>query len=251
MRRRIGVVLGVLVAVLAAGALLAWRFWPRQTPGPVGDVLPLAVLQQRNLGLGRLVAAAKSGPLVPFDEVLVVVDQALVQDLLSAATPYERTVAGKYRVRVDRTVVELEDGLGLVRLMGRVSFTNRPEEDAYADLTVFATLGLVRILEASGTLEARVAVLAVEARRVDLMGLPAPVKDLVEEVSREKIQEFDVLAGAIQIPVKLQSRVELPRVGPGGGVHIPAAEVPVQTSVTDVQALRGKLFVAIKAGHPH
>jgi hypothetical protein len=41
--------------------------------------------------------------------------------------------------------------------------------------------------------------------------------------------------------------VTLPEVGPEGGVHIAPARIPLQVSLKEVRALRGKLWVSIDA----
>src|SRR5215470_17120573 len=89
------------LATLACGACR------REGPPPVSS--EEAVLARQTEGLEALIHAAEKGPLVPFDQILVVVDQSLVQDLLTAATPYERLVAGKYRIRVESASVLFED----------------------------------------------------------------------------------------------------------------------------------------------
>src|SRR5262245_64931940 len=80
-----------------------------------------AVLQRQAQGLEALIRAAEKGPLIPFNQILVIVDQSLVQDLLTAAAPYERTIADKYRIRVENAGVMFEDGFALVRLDGRAA----------------------------------------------------------------------------------------------------------------------------------
>lgn len=232
----------VVVAVV-----VAFRQGER-SPAPPALGLPIEVLEHRNDGLRRLIDASQEGPLIPFDQMLVAVDQALVQDLISSAVPFERTVAQKYRVRVDRAGVEFEDGFALVWLGGRASLADWPEEEAFADITVFGALNVVEIDPASGLLRAHVEVLSLQAHRVDLLGLPAPIKDLVESLGKEKVEEFNVLASPVEIPVKVQSQVSLPEVGPEGGVHIEGVSIPVHATVKGMKALRGKLFVSVGAG---
>ena len=58
------------------------------------------VLAQQTVALRTLVKAADRGGLLGFRQVLVVVDQGLVQDLLSAAMPIEGLV-GSFHVRIE------------------------------------------------------------------------------------------------------------------------------------------------------
>ena len=97
----------------------------------------------------------------------------------------------------------------------------------------------------SGVLRGAVKVIAVDARRVDVMGVRAiPAESLVEGLGRERLEAFSALASDIEIPVRLEQQVALPAVGPGE-VRIEAAVIPLRASVADVKAFRGKLWVSI------
>jgi hypothetical protein len=199
-------------------------------------------------GLERLLASAARGSLLPAEEILVVVDQRLVQDVLAASLPYERVIDDKYRVRITSAGVTFDDGFAVVRLEGRASLAQGGEAGVVADLSVVGGLDIVELDPASGTLRGRVKIIAVDARRVDVLGMRAPAERLVEDLSREGVEAFNVLASSIEIPVRLEREVALPAVGPQGGVQIAAAAVPVRLVVMDVKAFRGKLWVSIDAG---
>jgi hypothetical protein len=204
-----------------------------------------AVLERQIQGLESLIRAAKKGPLIPFEQVLVVVDQSLIHDLLEAVTPYERVV-GKFRIRVESAEVSFDDGFALVRLDGRASRAGLAfEEDASAEISVFGGLDIVELDPASGVLRGRVKIMAVEARRAAVLGMKAPVERLVEDLSRERLEQFSSLAQQLEIPVRLDQKIVLPAVGPAGGVRIEATTIPVRAAVKDVKAYRGKLWVAV------
>src|SRR6185503_670487 len=99
-------------------------------------------------------------------------------------------------------------------------------------------------------LRGRIDLLAVDARRVAVLGVPmsADAERVVEELGRERLESFAVLASGLEIPVQLDSAVRIPGVGPEGGVRIEEAKVPLRLTVSDVRALRGKLWVSIDAG---
>jgi hypothetical protein len=217
----------------------------RELPPPAADE---AMLQRQRDGLQSLLDEADRGPLVPFDRVLVVVDQALVQDLLSSAIPYERVVS-RYRIRVTGATVRFEDGFALVRLDGRASLAASPEAAAFADISVFGGLEVTDLDPDSGLLRGEVRVLAVDARRVTVLGVGAPedTEELIEQLGKERLDDFGVLASRLQIPVRLERAVTLPAVGPEGEVRIAAASIPLQVGITKVRALRGKLWVSIDA----
>lgn len=204
-----------------------------------------AVLLRQRAGLESLIAAARKGPLIPFQQVLVVLDESLIQNLLTAATPYERVVNNRFRVRVDSASVAFDDGFALVRLDGRASLADRKEGDVYADVSIYGGLDVVELDPTSGILRGRVNVMAFQARRVGVLGMDAPVRRLIEDLSSQKIEELNVLASSLEIPVRLEHAVVIPEIGPKGEIRIPAATVPLRVAVQDVKAYRGKLWVSI------
>jgi hypothetical protein len=233
----------VLLALLSLLPLACHRNRPRPVSAEE------AVLARQTQGLEALIRAAEKGPLIPFEQILVIVDQALVQDLLSAATPYERTIADKYRLRVESAGVMFEDDFALVRLQGRAAMAGHAfREDASAEVSVYGGLDIVELDPVSGILRGRVKIMAVEARRAAVLGVAAPVERLIEDLGREKLEAFGALVSNLEIPVRLDRRVELPAVGPVGGVRIGSISIPMHVSLTDVKAYGGKLFITVAAG---
>jgi hypothetical protein len=207
-----------------------------------------AVLERQLSGLRGLVAAAERGALVPFSHVVAVADEGLVQDLLRGTLPFERVVAERFRVRVEQAEVQFRDGFGLVRLEGRASLAAAPAEMVSAQVTVFGALDVVELDPESGVLKGSVTIVAVDARRVGVLGVgPSDAERLVEDLARERLESFSTLASRLEIPIQLQSEVQLPAVGPAGGVRIEAATVPFRARVTDVKAFGGRLWVCIEA----
>jgi len=72
-----------------------------------------AVLERRREGLAGLMAAAHHGTLLPFDKMLVAVDEGLVRQVIAATLPFERVIVDRYRIRVSRADVHFDDGFGL------------------------------------------------------------------------------------------------------------------------------------------
>jgi hypothetical protein len=207
-----------------------------------------AVLRRQQQGLGDLLAAAERGDLLPFDSVLVAVDQALVQRLLQATLPFERVIAGKYRVRVSGVEVKFEDGFGLVRLDGRASLADRPESEVFAEVGLYGALDVVELDRTTGTLRGSVSIIALDARAVSVLGATIPQAErLVEDFGREKLDAFGALASRLEIPVSVEGSLSLPAVGPEGGVRIEAATIPLRAAVSRVTAYRGRLWVSVQA----
>jgi hypothetical protein len=208
-----------------------------------------AVLERRLQGLRGLIAAAEKGPLVPFERVLAVADEKMVADVLESALPYERVIADRYRVRVERAEVHFDDGFGLVRLDGRATLTTAPEAAAVAEISVFGALSIVELDPTSGVLRGRVKVIALDARRVDLLGVETTSGErLVEDLGRERLDSFSALASRLEIPIRLEREVRLPAVDAKGEVHIDGATIPLEVAVVDVKAFFGRLWVCVRAG---
>jgi hypothetical protein len=206
-----------------------------------------AILERKCDGLEALIAAAEKGRLLPFEQVLVVVEQGLVQELLNAAMPFERVIEDKYRIRVTGAKVEFDDGFALVRLVSRASFAGRDESEAYAEVEVYGGLDVVELDPVSGLLRGRVRLMGVEARRVDVMGMATPAERLVEDLSRERIESFEALASSVEIPVRLESSITIPAVGPEGRISIERADIPMKVEIRDVKAFRDRLWVSLQA----
>jgi len=205
-----------------------------------------AIFERRRRGLETLIAAAERGSLIPFNSVLVTVEEGLVEELMTSAMPYERTLNDRYRVRVTSASVRFDDGFGLVRLNGRASLTAQPEQ-TFADVSVFGAIDVVDLDPSTGVLRAQVKIVAFETQRVDLLGVTAPMKRLVEELGRQHLENFAGLANPIEIPVQLKGSVTLPAVGPKGEVQIAEAKIPLHVGIVDVKAFGGKLWVSIDA----
>jgi hypothetical protein len=208
-----------------------------------------AIAQRQREGLARLVAEAQQGPVVRPGDVMVVVDERLVQELLASVLPQERVVAGRYRIRLTRASVRFEDGFALVRLGGLASLADRAEEQASAEVDVAGGLDVVELDPRTGRLRGQVRLIALDARRVDVMGLRAPgeAERLIEDLGRERLEAFGELISQLEIPVRVEQELTLPAVQ-AEGVRIAAAVIPIRASVLDVEAFRGRLWVSIAAG---
>jgi hypothetical protein len=215
------------------------------TPPPI----QVATLERQLHGLTALVAEAEAGALFPDapERVLVLVDQELVQRLLTALTPSEHVVADRYRVVVTGARVVFEDGFALVRLDGRASLAGIAESDVFADLTVVGDLELPLEQQKRDALNARIHVLAVDARQVTVGARSEKAEELVEELSRTKLEDFAALASSLEIPVRQEHEITIPKVGPGGPVRIAAAALPLRLALLSVRAFHGKLWIVTRA----
>jgi hypothetical protein len=225
---------------LAAVALALSACKPPNPQPPLEEVL----LEQKRIGLEQLIAAAKAGRMLPFDQVLAVVDQKLVQRLIEATVPFEQVIDSRYRIRVESVTATFEDGFALVQLGARASLKDEP--GTRADVDLYGSLDVVELDPKTGILRGSVKILAIDTQRVDLKGFPAPVRRMVDELGRERLNAFEPLLSKIEIPVRLESEIEIPAVN-DPSVKIKRFVLPVAAEVMDVKAFHNKLWVCASA----
>ncbi len=234
--------LALLGLVTAGGAAC------RSSPARLGA--EAAIVQRQSEGLRRLLAEAEKGPVVRPGDVMVVVDERLVQDLLASVLPLEQVVGDQYVIRLTRASVRFEDGFALVRLGGRASLKGHDEQYASADIDVAGGLDVVELDPQTGRLRGQVKLIAVDAHRVDVMGLGAPreARRMVEDLGRQRLEAFSHLLSELEIPVRIEQELQLPAVAAEAGLRIGAASIPIHASIVDVEAFKGRLWVSIQAG---
>jgi hypothetical protein len=219
---------------------------PESCVRPAGRSTQQALLERERLALSTLVVETEQGRLLPgSDQVLVVVNQSLIQQLLTALTPAEYVVLEKYRVRVEKASVSFEDGLALVRLDGRASLAGVMEPEVFAELTVFGDLQLAEQQLSAGVLRARINLIAVEARRVEVVVRTRDAEALVAELSRARLEEFAALASSLEIPVAQQHEITIPAAGHRGPVRIQADSILVRLAILDVAAFHQRLWISM------
>ncbi len=248
--------------ILAAGLFLALRHPdalrstiemlspPIRTPGEtiIADrPAEEAVLERRRQGLLTLLQATARGPLVSraADRVLFLVDQSLVAALLATQVPREYVVEDVFRIWVTGARITFEDGLALVRLDGRASLVGA-EQAAFADVAVFGDLEILRDQPSAAVLRARINLIAVDVRRVEVAGKRRDVDRLVERLGKSRLSAFAKLASELEIPVRHEHAIEVPAVE-DGPVRIEAATLPLRLNLVDVKAFNGRLWISMAA----
>jgi len=206
-----------------------------------------AILERQIAALEELVERAERGALLPEGDLVVSVDEEWTRSVLALELPREEILAETYRVRVDAADVRFRDGLGLVRVDGRVSPAREQTDSVFADLSVWGSFDVVELDRASGVLRGRVRPLAFEVRDVALLVTNPLGRQLVEELGREQIDTFSALGLSVEIPVRLDQTLELPGLGPDGPVQFPGARLPLSLSVSGMTALDGRLWVSVRS----
>ena len=116
LRTAAAAVVGLAILVLAFAQLRLMR------PGlPPRMSAREALASRQNQELAKLASAAENGTLLDFESMLIVVDQALVQDLLRAVTPLEADVGSGFHVKIESADAAFGDGVALVSMTGTAS----------------------------------------------------------------------------------------------------------------------------------
>lgn len=241
------ILVGAIVAGLTLGAVALVLMRRLRTP-PRGPSVERVLLWQRIAGLTALVANAQQGPLFPLTgkQVLVTIDQQVVQSLLRGLVPADYVIARRFRIRIAKASVAFEDGFALVRLDGRASLVGA-EDQVFADVAALGDLKIVPPRPDSEALQARINLVAVEVTRLDLVMRAQKAEKLVQELGRQKLEEYAALASSIQIPVRQRYEFKVPGVGAPEVVRIEEARVPLELAVQRVTAFDGKLWVSMTA----
>jgi hypothetical protein len=225
------------VAVLALAFYRPWLAWHRR------PALPSAretLLSRQNEELVKLTLAAEKGSLLDFKGVLIVVDQALVQDLIRAATPLEADVGSGFHVKIDSASASFGDGVALVRMTGTASLGG---SSVGSQVTVHAAVDVVELDPSSSVLECRVNVLGVEAQDARALGRNDPVGRLTEALTRGGLA---LLLDSFEIPVSVENRLSIPAVD-SKHLRIAAEDLPLRIAVQRVMAFGGRLWVFVDA----
>jgi len=231
-----GLRLAALSGALLAPCALACRHHDRG-----GELHAQRVVLTREVeGLRVLADRLERGEsILPPDDVVVVVEDALVRDLLTANLPFETTV-DKYRIHLLRAEVTFR-GSPLITLEGTV--TPKEGVEVQGEVRVLGALEKIRVDPATGQLSGSVAVDHVDIKR--LAGfesfLPGPSLDELARTVRLQLQDR---IPDLAIPVKVEPRIDFPALA-SGPVRMEGATLPLAISVSEVVAGRGRLWVAI------
>lgn len=199
------------------------------------------VIEREVEGLRPIVQRLERGqPLLPVDDIAVAIDDALVRDLVGAQLPFEADV-DRFQVTLTEADVQFR-GSPTVQLRGHIRVRDTP--DVTAAVTLFGALHEIRIEPATSTL--RGAVAADHLTIAEATGFAGYLSGAeLDEVARSVRLEMANRLPTIRIPVKVQQAVELPAVA-DGPVRLSAARMPLEVSVSQVVAVRGRLWVSLR-----
>lgn len=224
-----------LLGLVPAASFFAYRWsdhrWRPEIP--VAEV----VRARQTEALGLLVEAADRGRLLTFEQALLVVDQSLIQDLLSAAMPLEGPVGG-FQVRIESATASFDGGLALIHLNGRATLV---ESSVTAELRVYAGLDVQDLDPDNGLLRCRVQVFGVETPQANLLGLDEPLRGLTAALTEGGLA---ALLPFVEIPVRVDDHIALPAVD-SKRFDLLEAQVPIRAEVAEVKVFGGRLWVSL------
>ena len=206
-----------------------------------GDLRAQKVVLQREVeGMSAVVARLERGEsMLPLDDVVISIDEALVRDLIAAQLPFETDV-DRFHLSLKEAAVKFA-GSPVVRLRGALRLKERP--DLEGTVEVLGALEGIEVDPSSSILRAKIA--------VDHLGIEkaAGIEKVLsgatlDELARRVRLEIKGRLPSIQIPVKVQRSIDLPAVT-HGPVRIDGATMPLQVTVSQVLAGQGKLWISI------
>jgi len=177
--------------------------------------------------------------MLPLDDVVISIDEALVRGLIAAQLPFETDV-DRFHLSLKEAAVKFA-GSPVVRLRGALRLKERP--DLEGTVEVLGALEGIEVDPSSSILKAKIA--------VDHLGIEkaAGIEKVLsgatlDELARRVRLEIRGRLPSIKIPVKVQQSIDLPAVT-HGPVRIDGARMPLQVAVSEVLAGQGKLWISI------
>ena len=201
----------------------------------------LALLRREVGGLRASVAKLERGePVLPEDAVVVSIGEGVVKQFLTAQLPFS--------IEVESYKIDLKDaeakfaGSPSVTLHGAIVHKDHP--DYVGEVRAIGVLDSIQVDSSSGTLRARIAI-----DHVDLLQVGGLEKVLAGGTLDELARRVRMgLAGKIpdvQIPVKIEQKIDLPSITEGP-VRVQGASMALAVSVADVLTGQGTLWIALR-----
>jgi hypothetical protein len=200
----------------------------------------LAGLEREVGGLRGTVARLERGEaILPEGAVVVSISEELVTQFVTAQLPFVIDV-GRLEVSLNQAEARF-DGSPSVNLIGGIALEGHPS--LAGEVKALGALTDIRVDPAEDILEAEVAIDHVDL--VKVAGLEAFLTGAtVDELARTVRHEIQGHLPRVQIPVKIEQRIDLPSVTEGP-VRIQGATMALSVGVANVYAGRGVLWVAV------
>ena len=212
---------------------------------PAALVSDERLLEFERASLDRQLSSEASTLAEAFEQgdVLVSVSEELVRKLLAAALPLETDIPGGIRISATDVQVDFRPGLALLEFSGRAS--PKAMADVQADLSILASLEILDLMPGDAYLRARLSVLGFRTTEVAVGSLRPPVEELLNDLAERRLIAFAQLFGDLEIPIRLDERVELPSVDTPD-VTIQAASLDLSSQIFGVYVGEERIWVAIE-----
>jgi hypothetical protein len=199
-----------------------------------------AMLERELEGLHESADRLNRGePIFPASDVLIAIDEAFVQGLVTARLPIEVT-SGPYTVTLSHADVGFS-GSPTVRLRGTI--TREGVVTLEASVALIGALAGIEIDPATSTLRSVITADHLDIERV--AGIEAIFSgSSLDDVARLLRQAIAEQLPVIEIPVRVQEDINLPPVT-DGPVRLSAARLPIKAVVSRVIAAERRLWIAL------
>ncbi len=185
----------------------------------------------------------RGGTVVPDSDIAVVIEGTLVRELIAAQLPFEADVE-RFHVRLMKADVQFH-GSAVVALRGDARLRRTPA--VQGTLSVLGALDEIAVDRVSGVLRAKITIDEIRIEKAG--GLESVLSGrALERLAGSLRTQLAALLPTLEIPVRVQQRLDLPAVTTGP-FRIAAASLPLEVDVTRVVAGRGRLWIGVRL-HP-
>lgn len=198
------------------------------------------VLRREVEGLRKILARLeRQEPMMPPGDASVSITDSLVRDIIASQLPFDADV-DRFHIRLQDAEVVFR-GNTIVRLLGTLHLRRLPSLEAQVD--VIGALEDLAIDPLVSTLSARVAIdhFGIEKGAGLLSTLSGSTRNELGRLIRLKIKDY---LPQVEIPLRVQPTIDIPAVT-RGPVRIEGASLPLKVAVSQVTAVRGRLWVAL------
>lgn len=199
-----------------------------------------AQLQRELEGLRESAALLGRGEsLIPASDVVVAINEALVQGLITARLPID-IAAAPYRIALTAADVGFR-GAPTVQLRGTLTRDGVP--GIGVSVRLIGALCDIDIDTTTFTLRARISADHVDIDRVAVAGAflsGFSFDDMAQQIRREVVSQLPI----VEIPVRVQQDIDIPAIT-DGPVQMAGVRFPVKASVSRVFAANGRLWIGL------
>lgn len=217
----------------------------------VGERYPLLHAErsreaQSLANLRSYAAREPMGSLLPPGDVQVALREPLLQDILARSLPIRQQFEdGRYEARLDQALLNLEDGLASITLIGRGRMLgpNASPLDVYLRLQTH--IDLVEFRPDAGTLRAGLAITAAHVVRTG-QGMGPFAAPAARFFSSLQIEDWNRQRPSLEIPIRVDQEVTLPPIQ--GDLSLDSCRIPLVVAVSALTVFQDRLVISLTLG---